>query len=134
MSETALLIFTLSKNEFVLANIDIIAIADSKELCACIVVYIPVCIVFRCIAVCVSWPDVHVVLYCWSQFFVACDPSAPRERLWQEEYSLHCEMVPSFIPQSLAQKVYSSIYSCILLLCVLLINWKINQFSVAKMS
>ena len=75
-----------------------------------------------------------VILYCWSQFFVACDPSAPREQLWQEEYSLHCEMVPSFIPQSLAQKVYSSIYSCILLLCVLLINWKINQFSVAKMS
>lgn len=41
----------------------------------------------------------------YHEFFVACDPSAPRERLWQEEYSLHCEMVPSFIPQSLAQKI-----------------------------
>lgn len=115
-----------------LANIDIIAIADSKELRTCIFVYyIPVCIV-----VCVIWPDVHVVLYCCSQFFVACDPSAPRERLWQEEYSLHCEMVPSFIPQSLAQKVYISIYNFMLVLCVLLIDfidWKINQFSAAKM-
>ena len=45
MNETALLIFTLSKNEFVLANIDIIVIADSKELRTCIFVYIPVCIV-----------------------------------------------------------------------------------------
>lgn len=118
MSETALLIFTLSKNEFMLANIDIIVIADSKELLTCIFVYIPVCIVFRCIVVFVIWPDVYVVLYCRSQFFVACDPSAPRERLWQEEYALHCEMVPSFIPQSLAQKVYSSIYNFMLVLCV----------------
>ena len=50
-----------------------------------------------------------VILNCCPQFFVACDPSAPRERLWQEEYALHCEMVPSFVPQSLAQKVYNSI-------------------------
>ncbi|XP_065887804.1 gamma-tubulin complex component 3 homolog isoform X2 [Dysidea avara] len=41
----------------------------------------------------------------YHEFFVAGDPRVPRERLWQEEYSLHREMLPSFIPYRLAQKI-----------------------------
>ena len=60
----------------------------------------------RVVMVFLMFLNVIVIL----QFFVASDPSAPRERLWQEEYSLHLEMVPSFIPRSLAQKVYIKLY------------------------
>lgn len=39
------------------------------------------------------------------EFFVACDESAKPDKMWRSKYTLRQSMLPSFIPQGLAQKV-----------------------------
>lgn len=41
----------------------------------------------------------------YREFFVACDPTVPEDELWQSKYSIHEDMIPSFISGELAQKV-----------------------------
>lgn len=41
----------------------------------------------------------------FEEFFVASDPSVPKDRLWQDKYSLRKAMVPSFIGEQLALKI-----------------------------
>eukprot|EP00026_Physarum_polycephalum_P001520 Phypoly_transcript_01522.p1 GENE.Phypoly_transcript_01522~~Phypoly_transcript_01522.p1 ORF type:complete len:898 (+),score=123.02 Phypoly_transcript_01522:59-2752(+) len=41
----------------------------------------------------------------FSEFFVASDPSVPLERVWYAKYTLRKEMIPSFIPLPLANKI-----------------------------
>ncbi len=41
----------------------------------------------------------------FEEFFVACDPNAEEENLWQHKYSIRQEMQPTFISTLLAKKV-----------------------------
>lgn len=41
----------------------------------------------------------------FQEFFVACNSSVKKERLWHEKYNLRCPMVPSFITMSQANKI-----------------------------
>lgn len=45
----------------------------------------------------------------YREFFVACDPTVPEDELWQSKYSIHEDMIPSFISGELAQKVIISL-------------------------
>lgn len=42
----------------------------------------------------------------YREFFVACDPTVPEDELWQSKYSIHEDMIPSFISGELAQKIF----------------------------
>ncbi|KAF6775348.1 hypothetical protein AHF37_06920 [Paragonimus kellicotti] len=41
----------------------------------------------------------------FQEFFVACNPSVKKERLWHEKYSLRRQMIPSFITGAQASKI-----------------------------
>ncbi|KAA3675425.1 gamma-tubulin complex component 3 [Paragonimus westermani] len=41
----------------------------------------------------------------FQEFFVACNPSVKKERLWHEKYSLRRQMIPSFITDAQASKI-----------------------------
>ncbi|OAD75106.1 hypothetical protein PHYBLDRAFT_96718, partial [Phycomyces blakesleeanus NRRL 1555(-)] len=43
----------------------------------------------------------------YNEFFVACDLSVPEEELWQNQYSIREDMLPAFISEELAQKIFS---------------------------
>ncbi|CAO3681202.1 unnamed protein product [Rhizopus stolonifer] len=43
----------------------------------------------------------------YGEFFVACVASVPEEMLWQNKYSIRENMLPSFISEELAQKIFS---------------------------
>lgn len=57
----------------------------------------------------------HLILHSWVfdgvladkslEFFVACDNSSKPDKMWRSKYTLRQSMLPSFISQSLAQKV-----------------------------
>lgn len=52
------------------------------------------------------------------EFFVACNPSVKKERLWHDKYSLRRQMIPGFITSSQASKVSRLVYCSFYLLCV----------------
>ena len=72
-----------------------------------------------CLGCMCDYPQVylplHHILHSWVfegelsdrslEFFVACDDSSKPEKLWRSKYTLRQSMLPSFIPDSLAQKV-----------------------------
>ncbi|KER32716.1 hypothetical protein T265_01206 [Opisthorchis viverrini] len=41
----------------------------------------------------------------YQEFFVACNPSVKKERLWHDKYSIRRQMVPSFITHAQANKI-----------------------------
>ncbi|ORZ02633.1 Spc98 family-domain-containing protein [Syncephalastrum racemosum] len=43
----------------------------------------------------------------YGEFFVACDPMVSEEELWQSKYSIRKDMIPSYISNELAQKIFS---------------------------
>ncbi|ORX55582.1 hypothetical protein DM01DRAFT_1334976 [Hesseltinella vesiculosa] len=43
----------------------------------------------------------------FEEFFVATDPTVSEEELWQRKYSIREDMLPSFISNNLAQKIFS---------------------------
>ncbi|KAI7867946.1 Spc98 family-domain-containing protein [Spinellus fusiger] len=43
----------------------------------------------------------------YKEFFIACDPTVPEEELWQSQYSIREDMLPSFISKELALKIFS---------------------------
>jgi gamma-tubulin complex component 3 len=44
----------------------------------------------------------------YDEFFVACDNSVSKDTLWQNKYTLRQDMLPSFLSQEVALKIYST--------------------------
>lgn len=43
----------------------------------------------------------------YHEFFVACDNTVSKDKLWQSKYTLRQDMLPSFLSQDVALKIYS---------------------------
>ena len=41
----------------------------------------------------------------YGEFFVTVDTNIPEDLLWESKYSIRLEMLPSFIPKQMADKI-----------------------------